>query len=97
MLVYCCSCRIWCVQVTRLHEELEACADAALEAENQKVQQQLQAQAVLAAMEAELDDVRGQLVGCSSSNYYLLSLQLLKDSPQHLWEYTVADGSIQAS
>ncbi|CDJ29130.1 uncharacterized protein EMH_0024130 [Eimeria mitis] len=49
------------LEVTRLHEELEACADASLEAENRKVQHQLQVQEVLAAMELELDGARGQL------------------------------------
>ncbi|CDJ49020.1 hypothetical protein, conserved [Eimeria brunetti] len=49
------------LEVTRLHEELEACADASLEAENRKVQHQLQVQEALAAMELELDGARGQL------------------------------------
>ncbi|CDI86711.1 S-formylglutathione hydrolase, related [Eimeria praecox] len=49
------------LEVTRLYEELEACADASLEAENRKVQQQLQVQEALAAIELELDGARGQL------------------------------------
>ncbi|CDI80601.1 hypothetical protein, conserved [Eimeria acervulina] len=49
------------LEVTRLHEELEACADASLEAENRKVQHHLQMQEALAAMELELDSAKGQL------------------------------------
>lgn len=48
--------------MNRLHEELESCAEASLEAENKKVQQQLNAQEALAAIEAELDAARVQLV-----------------------------------
>lgn len=51
-------------KVARLHEELQACADESLEAENRKLQQQLHGQETLAAMDAELDGARGQLVGC---------------------------------
>ncbi|OEH77854.1 s-formylglutathione related protein [Cyclospora cayetanensis] len=49
------------LEVTRIREELEACADASLEAENRKAQQKLQAQEALAAMDVELDKARCQL------------------------------------
>ena len=48
--------------MAKLYEDLEACADASLEAENRKLQQRLNAQEAIAALEAELDSVRGQLV-----------------------------------
>ncbi|KAL8424271.1 hypothetical protein Efla_002889 [Eimeria flavescens] len=49
------------LEVNKLHEEVEACADASLEAENRKLQQQLHAQEALGAADTDLDAAKGQL------------------------------------
>ncbi|KAL8450685.1 hypothetical protein Emed_002323 [Eimeria media] len=59
------------LEVNKLHEELEACADASLEAENRKLQQHLRAQEVLGAVDSELDAAKGQLRAAEEERHKL--------------------------
>ncbi|KAL8274288.1 hypothetical protein Esti_001799 [Eimeria stiedai] len=59
------------LEVNKLHEELEACADASLEAENQKLQKHLHAQAVLGAVDSELDAIKRQLRAAEEERHKL--------------------------